>query len=141
MSNHGKNRSKLVSQNTHAVSIHAFRSSPLPPPAELEKYESLYPGATKLLFDNFVKQSDHRMKLETLVITEDNKRANKAQRNSFLLSLAILILSGGLFMLNKEAAGISAAITAIAPIIIAFITSSSNRKKELKNKRKSLDMQ
>ena len=112
----------------------------MPPPDELDKYETLYPGATKLLFDNFVKQSDHRMNLETLVITEDSKRANKAQRNSFFLSLAILVLSGGLFMLNKDGVGISAAITAIAPIIIAFITSSSNRKKELENKQKSLDM-
>jgi uncharacterized membrane protein len=33
----------------------AFRQGPLPPPVELEKYESLYPGATKLLFDNFIK--------------------------------------------------------------------------------------
>jgi uncharacterized membrane protein len=51
----------------------AFRKGPLPPPAELEKYESLYPGATKLLFDNFVNQTNHRMELEKLVIQEDNE--------------------------------------------------------------------
>jgi large-conductance mechanosensitive channel len=86
----------------------------------LEKYEGLYPGATKLLFDNFVNQTNHRMELEKLVIQEDNKRANKAQRNSFVITITILILAAMLF------------------IIIAFITSSISCQKERNNKRKNL---
>jgi uncharacterized membrane protein len=116
----------------------AFRKGPLPPPAELEKYESLYPGATKLLFDNFINQTDHRMELEKLVIREDSKRADKAQRNSFVITITILILAAVLFIMGKDGAAIAAVFTAIAPIIIAFITSSISRKKERENKRKNL---
>jgi uncharacterized membrane protein len=116
----------------------AFRKGPLPPPAELEKYEALYPGATKLLFDNFIGQTNHRMELENLVIQEDNKRANKAQRNSFVITIAILILAAMLFVMGKDGAAIAAVFTAIAPIIIAFITSSISRQKERENKRKNL---
>jgi uncharacterized membrane protein len=41
-----------------------FRKGPLPPPEELEKYEALLPGATKMLFDNLISQTNHRMELE-----------------------------------------------------------------------------
>ncbi|MDR2095412.1 MAG: DUF2335 domain-containing protein [Treponema sp.] len=91
----------------------AFRKGPLPPPAELEKYESLYPGATKLLFDNFINQTNHRMELENMVIREDNKRAK--------------ILAAILFIMGKDGVAIAAVFTAIAPIIIAFIANSISR--------------
>jgi uncharacterized membrane protein len=116
----------------------AFRKSPLPPPTELEKYEVLYPGATKLLFDNFINQTNHRMELEKLVIQEDNKRATKAQRNSFIITTLILVLAAILFFLGKDGPAIAAVFTALAPIIIAFITSTISRRKERENKRKNL---
>jgi uncharacterized membrane protein len=42
----------------------SIRIAPLPPAEELSTYESLYPGATKVLVDAFVKQGEHRMALE-----------------------------------------------------------------------------
>ena len=116
----------------------AFRESPFPPPAELEKYEALYPGAAKLLFDNFVNQTNHRMELEKLVIHEDSKRANIAQHYSFIITIAILVLAGVLFFLGKDGPAIAAVFTALAPIIIAFINSSISRRKERNNKRKDM---
>jgi uncharacterized membrane protein len=145
MSNRNKKDRRLVTQGAQppvpefSISA-AFRQGPLPPPEELAKYESLYPGATKLLFDNFISQTNHRMDLEKLTIQEDNKRANKAQRNSFMITIAILILAGVLFFLGKDGAAIAAVFTAIAPIIIAFITSSVSRRKERENKRRELGL-
>jgi len=46
-----------------------------------------------------------------------------------------LLLAGALFFTGKNEYAIAAVITAIAPIIIAFITSSISRKKERDNKR------
>ena len=114
----------------------AFRKGPLPPPAEMEKYEALYPDSTKLLFDNFVGQTNHRMELEKLVIQGDSKRADKAQRNSLIITLAILLLAAFLFFLGKNGFAIATVITAIAPIMIAFITGSMSRKKERENKQR-----
>jgi uncharacterized membrane protein len=114
----------------------AFRKGPLPPPEEMQKYETLYLGATKLLFDNFITQTNHRIELEKTVIQGDNKRADRAQRNSFIIAMTILILAAVLFLTGKDGYAIAAVITAIAPIIIAFISSSIARKKERDNKRR-----
>ena len=115
----------------------AFRKGPLPPPEEMQKYEGIYPGATKLLFDNFITQTNHRIELEKTVIQGDNKRADKAQRNSFIIAMTILLLSAALFFMNKDGYAVAAVFTAIAPIIIAFIYSSISRKKERENKRRN----
>jgi len=145
MPTRSKKDRRLVKQETQSPAselslslLAAFRKGPLPSPEELEKYEVLYPGATKLLFDNFINQTNHRMELEKFVIQEDNKRANKAQRNSFIITIAILLLAAVLFFLGKDGPAIAAVFTALAPIIIAFITSSISRKKERENKRRDL---
>jgi uncharacterized MAPEG superfamily protein len=70
------------------------------------------------------------MELEKLVIREDSRRADRAQRNSFIITLAILALAAILFVLGKDGPAIAAVFTAIAPIVIAFITSSIARSKE-----------
>jgi len=75
--------------------------------------------------------------LEKTVILGDDKRADKAQRNSFIIAMSILVLSGILFFLGKDGYAIGAVFTAIAPILIAFITSSISRKKERETKRKN----
>jgi len=114
----------------------AFRKGPLPPPAEMEKYETLYPGSTKLLFDNLVCQTNHRMELEKLVIQGDSRRADRAQRNSLIITLAILLLAAFLFFLGKNGFAIATVIAAIAPIVIAFITGSLSRKRERESKQR-----
>jgi len=116
----------------------AFRKGPLPPPEEMQKYESLYSGATKLLFDNFITQTNHRIELEKTVIQGDNKRADKAQRNSFIIAMTILLLAAALFFMGKDGYAVAAVFTAIAPIIIAFISSTISRKKERENKRQNI---
>jgi len=143
MSTRSKKDRRLVTNGVQSPDVEfgilaAFRKGPLPPPEELEKYESLYPGATKLLFDTFLNQTNHRMELEKLVIQGDNNRSNKAQRNSFIITIAILLLAAILFFLGKDGPAIAAVFTALAPIVIAFITGSISRKKERDNKRKNL---
>ena len=144
MSNRNKKVRRLANpeQNQPAIPefniLAAFRKGPLPPPEEMQKYENLYPGATKLLLDNFISQTNHRIELEKTVIQGDNKRADKAQRNSFIIAMSILVLAGFLFISGKNVYAISAVIAAIAPIVIAFITSSISRKKERETKRNNL---
>ena len=104
----------------------------------MAKYEAINPGATKQLFDNFITQTNHRIDLEKTVILGDNKRADKAQRNSFIVIMAILILAGLLFYTGKDGIAIAAVFGALSQMIIAFIASSLSRKKERDIKRKKL---
>jgi uncharacterized membrane protein len=116
----------------------SFRSGPFPPPAEMEKYETLMPGATKILFNNFINQSNHRRELEKETIRGDNRRADRGQFFSFTLGMSCLAIGAALFILNKDALGIAAVITAIAPIASAFLGSSMARKRDRENKRKQM---
>jgi uncharacterized membrane protein len=144
MSNQIKKQRRLANLEQNQPTIQefsimaAFRKGPFPPPEEMQKYEILYPGATKLLFDNFISQTNHRIELEKTVIQGDNKRADKAQRNSFIIAMSFLALAGFLFIRGKDVYAISAVIAAIAPIVMAFITSSISRKKEKETKRNSI---
>ena len=146
MSNHSKRGRRLIKQGKQPPASDlnllaaTLKFGPLPASGELEKYEVLYPGATKLLFDNFANQSNHRMELEKLVIQEDNKRATIGQRNSFIITLTILFLAAVLFILGKDGPAISTVFVSLAPIIIAFISSSISRKKERNNKRRELEV-
>jgi len=141
MSNRSKKDRRVVKLEQNQPTIPevsimaAFRKGPLPPPEEMQKYENIYPGATKLLFDNFITQTNHRIDLEKTVIQGDNKRADKAQRNSFIIAMTILALAAALFFMNKDGYAVAAVFTAIAPIFVAFISSSISRKKERDNKR------
>jgi uncharacterized membrane protein len=114
----------------------AFRKGPLPPPAELEKYESLYPGATKLLFDNFINQSNHRMELETFALQRDAKRADRGQMIAAILCMMVLVPSVVLLFLGKPLIGLAAIIGALATLSGIFFGGLLSRRKEREHKDK-----
>jgi len=118
----------------------AYRQSPFPPPAELEKYENLCPGVTKQFFDNFVKQTNHRLELEKTIIEGDNKRANTAQHYSFVITISFIIMAAVLFIFGKDIPAIGVGITAMVPIIVSFINSSIKRKDERSAKRRDMGL-
>jgi uncharacterized membrane protein len=114
-----------------------IRQGPLPPPAELEKYEALFPGATKLLFDNFVRQSNHRMKLEKTVIGNDAKRAGRGQIISAVLAFLCIVSGSILTYLGKDAVGLSLIFGSIGTLLTAFYGGAILRKIERVQKDKN----
>jgi hypothetical protein len=102
----------------------------------VEKYESLYPGATKLLFDNFINQSNHRMELETFTIERDAKRADRGQMIAAMLCMTVLIPSIVLLFLGKPLVGLAAIIGALATLSGIFFGGLLSRRKERENKDK-----
>jgi hypothetical protein len=104
----------------------------------VEKYEGLYPGATKLLFDNFINQSNHRMELEKTVIKGDNYRANIAQWLSFALGMTALIGGFLLILKGKDGIGFASIIGALGTLLSSFIGGLLSRRKERENKDKNI---
>lgn len=43
------------------ISEERFHIGPLPPANLLQEYEEVYPGAAKIIFDQFKEQSSHRI--------------------------------------------------------------------------------
>ena len=112
----------------------AYRSGPLPPAEEMAKYESIYPGATKLLFEKFIEQTNHRMKLEKTVIEGDNRRANIGQIISAILSFLGIGMGSFLAYVGKDLVGFSLIVSSIGTLLAAFYGGAILRKIERSQK-------
>jgi len=135
MPNRNKKERRLATQEPQGFNIMAaIRQSPLPPPAELERYEVNFPGATKLLFDNFIQQSEHRMKLESAVVEGDNKRANRGQVIAGVLAFLGITSGVTLTIFDKDIVGLSLIIGSIGTLLTAFYGGAILRKIERNNK-------
>ncbi|MDR1316991.1 MAG: DUF2335 domain-containing protein [Spirochaetales bacterium] len=144
MSNRNKQNGQIAQPENNPpspgtlVSVTGIRIGPLPSPAEMEKYEQLYPGATKMLFELFKEQSGHRMELEKTVIKGDSRRANIAQWLSFALGMTAL--TGGVILIlkGKDGFGFASIIGALTTLLSAFIGGAILRKIERQNKAKAI---
>lgn len=119
-----------TTQMSAEYSLMAFRQSPLPPPEELEKFEKLCPGVTKLVFDNFINQSNHRMELEKSTILGDNKRANRGQLISAVLVFLCVVIGGFLIYFDKNIEGIAMILVSLGTLLTAFYGGAILRKNE-----------
>ena len=76
---------------------------PLPPPAMIEGYDAVYPGAAKLLFEHFAKEQLHRHELEKadfetrahLAMTEQRMEGRQALTGMYMaLTVALTMIVG-----------------------------------------------
>lgn len=73
--------------NLSAVRATYYYSSPFPHPDHLERYESLHPGAAKIIFEGFEKQGRHRRELESVVIPG---QVSNARLGIYIQGLAVI---------------------------------------------------
>jgi hypothetical protein len=104
----------------------------------MEKYERLYPGATKALFELVREQAGHRMELEKTVIKGDSRRANIAQWLSFALGMTALAGGVVLILNGKDGFGFASIIGALTTLLSAFFGGAILRKLERQNKAKTM---
>lgn len=74
--------SAVVSNNQGSVLAH-MRASILPPPKEMEHYESLCPGITTTLIDTYKQQVEHRINIESKVVESGIKNSARGQIFAF----------------------------------------------------------
>lgn len=70
-----------------AIQAMYYYSSPFPHPDHLGRYEALYPGAAKIIFEEFEKQGAHRRNLESIVIP---KQVANARLGVYVQGLAVV---------------------------------------------------
>jgi uncharacterized membrane protein len=113
-----------------------FRADILPPPDELERYEAMYPGTAKTILDTYVAQVEHRMKLETSVIDGDNRRADRGQTISAVITFLSIATGSILTFLGKDVVGLSLIFGSIGTLLTAFYGGAILRKIERTEKDK-----
>ncbi len=111
-----------------------FVSGPLPPAAELERYEKLSPGITAKLVAMAEKQQSHRMGLETTVIHSQTSQSALGQKLAF--AMGILGIGGAIFLswIGHPTVGGSIGTAVIGTLAIAFLLGKADEKKSREKK-------
>jgi len=90
-------------------------SGPLPSPETVEGYESVYPGAAKIVFDQFEKQAGHARDIEAKVVEAKVGHLKSGRvietRGQYLAFFIVLVALGIGAYVTLELGGVSGAIS------------------------------
>jgi uncharacterized membrane protein len=123
------------------VSMHHMEmySGPTPSAREMRELAKVYPEAPKIIFDNFTKQSDHRIKIEDYAITENTKRSREGLRLGFIVTILCLILGFVAIMSGHDQAGVAIIAIDIVALAGVFVYGSQQQRSEREAKSKRMD--
>jgi len=116
------------------ISITKYRSSPFPPVEELQEYEKLYQGCTKIIFDSFAAQSAHRINMEATVIPAQQKQSDRGQVFAFIIAILFLAVAGTCIIMGHDAAGGVIGTFDVVAMVTVFITGKVSQRSNLKEK-------
>lgn len=111
-----------------------FISSPLPPAAELERYEKLAPGTVARLVTMAENQSSHRMGLETKVV--ESQISQSANGQWFAFALGILGIGAAIVLCIMGYPGVGGTIggAIIGTLAVSFLIGRSSAKNSRQKK-------
>lgn len=105
-------------------------SGPLPPPAVLEKYNQILPGAAERILQMTEEQSRHRRSLESQVIASDIRRADRGLQFGLVIGISGLTAAVVIGIVGQPWAGGLLGIGTIASLVGTFVYGSQQRRKE-----------
>ena len=85
------------------------------------------------------KQTDHRINIETTVVTNQQKQSTVGQYFALVITIAGLVLSGFLILNNHDTAGSAIGVATIGSVAVAFITGRTKQRTELDDKQQQLE--
>jgi uncharacterized membrane protein len=113
-------------------------SGPLPPPEMLKRYDDVLSGGAERIVRMVEKQSDHRMSLETRVVSADIKRANWGLVTAFIVALAGLGVTVFLAAIGEAVVGGAVGAADFGSVVGVFIYGTSSRRGEREQRNKRL---
>lgn len=129
--------SNTKSKQLLAQSRYSEFSGPLPPPEILAKYEDVYPGAAKTIFQMAEKQSEHRRNMESENLRLAARDSSRGSTFGFIIAISGILSGLAIVYLNPSSAAnaIGGSIVSggsLVAIIQTFV--SGSRKKPSENK-------
>ena len=76
------------------------------------------------------QQSEHRQKLESIVIEGDSRRADRGNVFAFIIAMTTVVGAIVLLAFGKNIAGFSSLVIGIGSIVATFLKASRDRRKE-----------
>lgn len=108
---------------------------PIPPSAELERYEKILPGSAERILRMAENQTSHRQGLERKVIDSDVRNSNLGIWFAFIIVVLALVLSGFAIHAGYPIVGLLFGAGSIGSIVGAFIYGHRIRKGERQARR------
>ena len=113
--------------------------SPLPPPAILEHYERILPGAAERILRLAELQAGHRRHLETTVVEADARRATSGQVLGFILALSTIVGGFVLIRVGRSLEGLASVVLAATSLVAVFVATKHAESRERERKRAKLE--
>lgn len=107
-------------------------------PADLERYEKLYPGITKVLMDERIAQAAHRRELEHAVVFSGIAQARMGLYCGALFLLSIVALCFYAVAHGQGASGILLAVGAILAGVGTYLFGTHQSREERQEKNKEI---
>jgi uncharacterized membrane protein len=114
-------------------------SGPLPPPELLADYDAIVPGAAEAIINTMMRQTEHRMSLERIVIEGDSRRAYLGLGSAFTVAMTVIYLSYQLAMQGHGEASAVVLVADLAALVSVFVYGTSSRKQERLEKAKQAE--
>jgi uncharacterized membrane protein len=96
----------------------------------LRQYEEIYPGATKIIFDQFAKQGEHRRTLEDRHHRHATYRSYLGIASGTAVSLSALALGGFAVYCGQNLAASAAFLGTLASLAYVFVNGRQQQKQE-----------
>ena len=114
----------------------ASYSGPLPPPAILEQFESIVPGAAERIIAMAEEQSRHRMRLEATIVGENSRRASIGQVMGFIIGAGTIVGAVVLALHGSQALGALLGLGGLTSLVSVFVTGKKLEREERAERRK-----
>jgi len=103
------------------VGVHQRFSGPLPPPAVLKQYDDVAPGSAERIIKKFESQTEHRIKLESIVVWTGSIKELGGLVCGFIIAMTAII--GGIYtaLQGLPFLGGSLSFSGLAALVGAFL--------------------
>jgi len=130
-------QSKPQSELLRVTAAQSF-SGPLPPPEILEKYDRVYPGAAKIIFDAFLSQGEHRQSLERTVVKQGSRDSLVGLISAFIIGMTTILTGAYCIVIGQPFAGAFLGGSGLSGLVGTFIYGSRERRHERESRAKAV---
>jgi uncharacterized membrane protein len=117
------------------IVTHTFFEGPLPPPAILEHFERIVPGAAARLFSSMEDEFRHRRSIETTLVSASTRALSRGQWFGFLVMIAGMAFGAWLVRSGYELIGFGSIIAPLAAASTLFVYAQRREARERERKR------
>jgi len=107
---------------------------PLPSPECLQEYNSVLPGLAERIVSMAEKQSNHRIKIEEIVIQSNVKESRLGQTYGLLIGLAGMAVTLTLALSGHDSVASIIGSSTLVSLVAVFVIGRRKQQKELERK-------